>query len=72
MYTHTRAHAHMYTHTHTHTRKCTHVNFPDKGNFKKPGVHQPVAGIYLMYNNQFKRIRDRLLLQKVRKQGAVF
>ena len=30
----------------THTQ--THTDFPDKSNFKKPGVHQPKAGACLV------------------------
>ena len=37
-----------YTHTHTHTHTRAHTNFLDKGNLKKPDMHWPAAGMYLM------------------------
>ena len=56
---HTNIHTHPLTHTnthtntqntdactHTHTCACTHMHntdFLDKGNFKKPGTHQPTC-----------------------------
>ena len=38
-HTQTHTHKHTQTHTQTHTYRCPHRN-----NFKKPGVHRPVAG----------------------------
>ena len=41
----TRAHTHTHTNTHTHTHMYVATNFADKGYFKKPGIHQPLASM---------------------------
>ena len=53
MHMHTHAHIHMCTHTHTHTQHThahthTHIDFINKSNFNKSGVHQHVPGVSLL------------------------